>query len=287
MIPAETRYETHDGEFLAIVEDFKTWKHYLEGFRHKVLVLTDHINLQQFMDTKSLSSRQVHWAQELSHYHFQIDYCQGKANGAANTLFQYPQQSTEEEETLRAENVKILYCLQSLLTNASFSGLTFFEPNLSPLHQVLVCGTHVLPQFYWLWDFLQSNIAQDSPYVNIGGMNLRFPKLQDNNKKAKALKAGGLSEGWKEVEGVFQYRGLPYIPEIIHYKVISYYHNDLLAKHFGIDKTRELVGQKYYWPSLRRDVKSYIRGCDVCLASKIVYHKLYGDLQSFLVLTHW
>ena len=38
------------------------------------------------MDTKSLSFRQVCWAQELSRYHFQIDYCQSKANGAADTL---------------------------------------------------------------------------------------------------------------------------------------------------------------------------------------------------------
>ena len=74
MIPAETRYETHDGELLAIVEAFKTWRHYLEGCKHEVLVLTDHNNLCRFMNTKSLSSRQVRWAQELSQYHFQIDY---------------------------------------------------------------------------------------------------------------------------------------------------------------------------------------------------------------------
>ena len=60
MILWETRYETHDGELLAIVEAFKTWRHYLESFRHEVFVLTDHNNLRQFMDTKSLSSRQVH-----------------------------------------------------------------------------------------------------------------------------------------------------------------------------------------------------------------------------------
>ncbi len=57
IIPAETRYETHDGELLAIVEAFKTWRHYLEGCKHEVLMLTDHNNLQRFMDTKSLSSR--------------------------------------------------------------------------------------------------------------------------------------------------------------------------------------------------------------------------------------
>ena len=100
MIPAETRYETHDGELLAIVEAFKTWRHYLEGSQHEVLVLTDHNNLRRFMDTKSLSSRQVRWAQELSRYHFQIDYRQGKANGAADALSQYPQRSAKEEDTL-------------------------------------------------------------------------------------------------------------------------------------------------------------------------------------------
>lgn len=59
MIPAETRYETYDQEILAIVETFKNWRHYLEGCRFEVLVLTDHNNLRRFMDTKSLSSRQV------------------------------------------------------------------------------------------------------------------------------------------------------------------------------------------------------------------------------------
>ncbi len=86
MIPAETRYETHNGELLAIVEAFKTWRHYLEGCKHKVLVLTDHNNLQRFMDTKSLSSRQARWAQKLSRYYFWIDYRQGKANRAADAL---------------------------------------------------------------------------------------------------------------------------------------------------------------------------------------------------------
>ena len=70
MIPAKTCYETHDRELLAIVEVFNTWWHYLEGCRHKVLVLTNHNNLCQFMDTKSPSSKQVRWAQELSQYHF-------------------------------------------------------------------------------------------------------------------------------------------------------------------------------------------------------------------------
>ena len=66
MIPAETYYEIYNSELLAIVEAFKTWRHYLEGCKHEVFVFTDYYNLRRFMDTKSLSSRQVRWAQELS-----------------------------------------------------------------------------------------------------------------------------------------------------------------------------------------------------------------------------
>ena len=86
MIPAKTWYETYDGELLATVEAFKTWQHYLKGCKHKDLMLINYINLRRFMDTKSLSSRQVRWSQELSKYHFWIDYGQGKANEAENAL---------------------------------------------------------------------------------------------------------------------------------------------------------------------------------------------------------
>ncbi len=45
IIPAETQYETHDSQLLVIVEAFKTWRYYLEGCKHEVLVLTDYNNL--------------------------------------------------------------------------------------------------------------------------------------------------------------------------------------------------------------------------------------------------
>ena len=189
-------------------------------------------------------------------------------------MSQYPQRSPEKEDTLRSKNVRILHRLQ--LSLAKVSGLSTSQ--LSPLHQVFICGTTVLPQLRHYWDSLRSNIAHDSPYASIGGMNLQFPELQDNDKEAKILRAEGLPEGWKEVKRVLQYRGLSYIPEIIRSEVISCHHNDPLAGHFGIDKTRELIGRKYSWPSLRKNVENYVRGCDICLTSKTVRHKPYGDL---------
>ena len=74
IIPAEIRYKIYDGKFLAIVEIFNIWKYYLKGSQHKFLVLINHNNFCWFMDTKSLSFKQVCWAQKLSCYYFWIDY---------------------------------------------------------------------------------------------------------------------------------------------------------------------------------------------------------------------
>lgn len=76
------------------------------------------------------------------------------------------------------------------------------------------------------------------------------------------------------------------MPKIIRFKFINIEYNDSLAGYFGINKTKKLIGQKYYSSSLRKDVKTYIKSCDVFLALKMVRHKPYNNLQTMLILTH-
>ena len=42
------------------------------------------------------------------------------------------------------------------------------------------------------------------------------------------------------------------------------YHDDSLAGHFGIKKTRDFIGRKYFWLRMIVDVDEYVKGCDVC-----------------------
>ncbi len=160
---------------------------------------------------------------------------------------------------------------------------------LSPLHQVLICGTVVLPQLHQFWDTIQSKLADKSPYTaSIGDMRMRLPKLQDDNKEIKNLRSEQvLLKGWEDIKQVFHYQGLPYVLKVIHSELINRHHDDLIAGHFGIEKTWELIAKKYYWPTLRRDVEAYVKGCNVCLALKAVCHKPYRDLQSLPIPTHW
>ena len=82
LIPAESRYETHDQELLAIVMVFKHWRHYLKGSYHTIEVLTDHNNLRGFMNVKELNWRQARWAMKLAAFDFNILYRSGKTNPA-------------------------------------------------------------------------------------------------------------------------------------------------------------------------------------------------------------
>ena len=287
MILAETRYETDNGKLLAIVEAFKTWRHYLEGFQHEVLVFTDYNNLRRFMNTKSLSFKQICWAQELSRYHFQINYRQGKANRAADALSQYPKWSAEKEKTLQDENVKIRNRLQCLLTNASLLSLNT-SAELSLIYQVLICGTHVLLQLRQFWHTFQAKLGNKGPYrVSIGAMHLRLLELQKSDDETRKIRAEGLKNDYEDIDKILHHQGILFILEAIRTELISWHHDIPLVGHFCIDKTKDLVGRKYYWPSLWKDIEAYVKGCDVCLSLKAVRHKPYGDGQSLPVPTHW
>ena len=111
-------------------------------------------------------------------------------------------------------------------------------------------------------------------------------ELQNNDKEAKAIRSdvAGLTEDWKNDKGMLQYQSLPYVPEIICFKEINCHHDDLLAEHFGIDKIQELVARKYYWFTLYYNVKTYVQGCNLCLAFKTAHYKPYRDLQLLSVL---
>ena len=89
-------------------------------------------------------------------------------------------------------------------------------------------------------------------------MRLRLLELQESDDEAQKIRFERLKSDYEEVDGVPHHQGLLFVPEAIQTVLISRYHNDLLAEHFGIDKTREPVGQKYHWLSLKKDVESYV-----------------------------
>ncbi|QLI66325.1 Transposon Tf2-12 polyprotein [Metarhizium brunneum] len=83
---AELNYPIYDKEFLAIINAFKEFRHYLMGSKHKVKVYTDHKNISHFATTQQLNGRQIRWAEYLSEFDYEIIHRKGSENGRADAL---------------------------------------------------------------------------------------------------------------------------------------------------------------------------------------------------------
>src|SRR5436853_304224 len=91
MEKAERNYEIHDKELLAIVTAFKVWHHHCHGSQFPIQVITDHNNLRYFMTRTKLNQPQVHWAEKLAQYDFQINYRPGKSGGKPDAVSRRPE----------------------------------------------------------------------------------------------------------------------------------------------------------------------------------------------------
>lgn len=84
--PTELNYDVHDKELMAIFESFRIWRHYLEGFRTPIDVITDHKNLEYFSTTKILTCRQARWSEFLSAFNLIICFRPGKLGTKPDSL---------------------------------------------------------------------------------------------------------------------------------------------------------------------------------------------------------
>jgi hypothetical protein len=88
MNPVEWNYGILDKEVLAIVKGLQNWRHWLKRTRLPVQILTDHKNLEYFVRPHILNRHQMHWLEMLTHYNYEIHYCPGNKNCAADALSQ-------------------------------------------------------------------------------------------------------------------------------------------------------------------------------------------------------
>ena len=98
LTPAETRYEIHDKELLAIVQAFKQWRPELTSVAKPIKIYTDHLSLQYFMKGQLLNRRQMRWAEILSEFKFKIRYRPGKEGGKPDALSRRAQDMPNGED---------------------------------------------------------------------------------------------------------------------------------------------------------------------------------------------
>ncbi len=105
-----------------------------------------------------------------------------------------------------------------------------------------------------------------------------MPTIKETHQKVKATTrndhlwdnavTGSLNHdrGMKLNDGLIWYDGRIYVPRdhTLWGEIIAQSHDHIMARHPGIEKTKELVLQEFWWPKMKKDVEAYVQACETC-----------------------
>jgi hypothetical protein len=313
---AEINYGTPDQELFAIVYSFKHWRQYMEGSRFTVDVLTDHSNLQSFMRQPKLNGRQARWLMYLTPFNFLIRHRSGKNNPADG-----PSRKTGSSQE-DAPGIELLVPFRQRFATVSALSVkdlcvqkSQFEPDETSSRESPELSTRIASNpegsgtesddwSAW-WELhrdrsvsaavLSQVRVEERPYSDDPSVDLleTIQRLQTEDpetqrrKEAIQAKSKGFADWTVDGSGYVRYRDRYYIPsaENLRKTLVSLYHDDPLAGHFGRNRTEELLRRKFHWVHLQRTVAEYVEYCPVCQGTAAPRHRPYGKLESLPIPT--
>ena len=95
---AERNYDIYNLELLAIVKALQHWRHYLAGSPHKIIIYTDHANLQYWRQPHKISRRIAREVLELSESDVELRHSAGNTNGREDALSRRPDYDQGEKD---------------------------------------------------------------------------------------------------------------------------------------------------------------------------------------------
>ena len=242
MLPAELNYPVHDKEFLAIFHAFKEWRQYLEGAQVQIQVYSDHRSLEYFLTTKQLTRRQARWSEYMADFHFTIEYRAGRKSTKPDAL------------SRRADH-------RPSDTNSTSLSHELNEHN----HRPLLTKNQLLTSTLVVTDYLASDVLekqQSSPEYPEWAQKVDNPKTH-----------------WRrDDKGLIRKDKAIVLPKEFQRQMYADQHEANSAGHPGFHRTMQRLQRLYWWPTMRSDIGTWIRECDVCQRNKTERQPPYGLL---------
>jgi len=133
---------------------------------------------------------------------------------------------------------------------------------------------------------------EDVPVLLVTTFDIRSSQLQDlqlreiiNNIEKSTQTPKELKKNYcliKEILHVWSHKHqkqVLMIPEEMIPEILEECHDGPLSGHLGFTKTKHRIESRYYWKSMDRDIKSYVKSCDKCQRRKVPKRKPYGLMQ--------
>ena len=247
--PHEENYPTHDLELAAVVHTLKIWRHYLLGNRCEIY--TDHKSLKYIFTQSELNLRQRRWLELIKDYDVGIHYHPGKANVVADALS------------------RKVYC-NSVMVKESQPALheEFQRLSLELVEEGFLAAMELQPT-------LDGQIRQAQTDDEA------FQRIRQSMSEGKE---SGFSE---DAQGTLWFKQRLCVPnKEIKDLLLKEAHESLYSIHPGSTKMYQDIKEKYWWPSMKREIAEYVALCDVCQRVKAEHQRPAGLLQP-LKIPEW
>ena len=265
--PAESNYEIHDKELLAIVRALKEWRPELKMVP-RFKILTDHKNLRYFKSVRQLNERQMRWADILAEFDFDLEFRPGKLASRPDALSRRQQDMPKD-----ASDERISHRFRRLLARVRAAPATVREDQAELDFETPV------PMFedeelQDLWTQARKN---DKTYQSIS------QALKNGERKlaTESQVRTSLSECHLDERGLLCFRSRTWIPdsEPLRTRILQQVHDSHVTGHPRRDATYEILSRRFFWPGAAKDVRRFLRNCTVCGRSSVWRDTKHGLLK--------
>jgi hypothetical protein len=103
----------------------------------------------------------------------------------------------------------------------------------------------------------------------------------DRREKIVVQQLQNQAEDTWETEGIVYHKGRIYIPPdpALRGQIMHNNHDPPNIGHPGQHRMTELIKRNYWWPSMRNEIKKYVKGCDSCQRNKVHHEKKAAPLH--------
>jgi hypothetical protein len=224
----ERKYPAQERELAAILMSLRAWRHLVDGCSAGYTVFTDHLPLKYFRTQEHPTPRLTRWISELEMYDPDIQYKKGSLQVVADALSRRD------------------------------------GPHCTP------APTSMEPDFIYAIDPLSGlspSVKSDWPLFYLDNHDQKVSSLQLKNKLAKERPFFEVSDGkvYRKVDihgDGSRIRLVPFIPFVERADFATKYYESF--GHCGYSTLVKLLTPRGWWPSLKADIKNWLRLCPMC-----------------------